>query len=54
MILSDMKIYVVVIVLMVIFLGIATLLFFIERKLDKFEKKIDDIESEIKQNDKSD
>ena len=38
------KIYVVAIVLAVIFAGLAIFLFYIERKLDKMEKKIAEIE----------
>lgn len=40
------KIYVVAIVLAVIFAGLAMFLFYIERKLDRMEKKIMEIEEE--------
>jgi len=40
------KIYVVAIVLAVIFAGLAIFLFYIERKLDRMEKKIMEIEEE--------
>jgi CcmD family protein len=43
------KIYVVALVLAVIFMGLAMFLFYLERRLDKAEKKISQMEKDNKE-----
>lgn len=51
--LTDGKMIVVVLVLSIILVGIAAFLFYLERKLDKAEKRLRDLEQDRKHKTKS-